>query len=63
LQFSSPFLPLLYSPSLTIDELIVAFDQLELFGMEIHIVASIPMDSPVVAYFARFPCSLSPSEP
>ncbi len=41
------------------DELIVAFDQLDLFGMEIPIVASIPMDSPVVAFFARLPCSPS----
>ncbi len=34
------------------DELIVAFDQLDLFGMEIPVVPSIPMDSAVVAFFA-----------
>ena len=37
------------------DEMIVVFDQLDLFGIEIPIVASIPMDSPVVAFFAHFP--------
>jgi hypothetical protein len=45
---------LLLTLGLTIDELIVAFDQLVLFRSEIPIIASIPMGSPVVAFSARF---------
>ena len=54
MQFSSPFLPLFYSPCLRLEQLIVAFNQLELFGIEIPIVASIAMDSPVVAFSLAF---------